>query len=260
MLISGQRPPDSGLRTFEKKKAPAAPPQDPVDQATFEAAREVALLPILDPAICATVMMASVIGGMGGGAGLSAAAPTLHAVLAGKAAQVEYRFDARGMDATGTMEEKSVAETVRQVGTDRVRLFGRFGSVQENILVRVSERGFRMTGRANGLDVDIEYSLGWQNHGLAPGLPQTWCDVRGTVGGLTYKAQAQLAHATEEGNALAHVLVEGQLGDRKLNKTYEMYTDDRVDRVVMEGTGQVAGADQSLRVELGLAAAGFLAR
>lgn len=233
---------------------PSPAGQDPVDQATFEAAREVAQLPILDPAVCATVMMASVIGGMGGGAGLSAAAPSLQAVIAGKAVQVEYRFDSQGMDASGTMDQHAVAETVRQVGTDRVRLFGRFGTVQENILVRMGERGVRMTGRANGLDIDLQYSLGWQNHNPAMGYPQTWCDVRGTVGGLTYKAQAQLAPSVEEGNNLARIVVEGQLGDQKINKSYAMFTDDQGNRVVMEGSGQVAGAEQSLRVELGLAA------
>lgn len=240
--------------------AAPAPAGDPVDQATFEAAREVAQLPLLDPAVSATVMMASVIGGMGGGAGLAAAAPTLQAVLAGRSCQVEYRFDSQGMDASGSMDQHSVAETVRPVGTGRVRLFGRFGNVQENLLVRMGEHGIRITGRANGLDLDLEYSLGWQNHGMSAGYPQTWCDVRGTVGGLTYKAQAQLAPSVEDDNSLAHVVVEGQLGDQKINKSYEMFTDDQVNRVVMEGSGQVAGADQSLRVELGLAAMGFLTR
>jgi hypothetical protein len=230
--------------------------QDPVDQATFEAARDVASLPLLDPAVCASVMMASVIGGMGGGAGLAAAAPSLQAVIAGKTAQVEYRFDSKGMDASGTMDDHSVAETVRQVGTDRVRLFGRFGSVQENLLVRMGDKGVKISGRANGLFIDLEYSLGWQNHTPETGYPQTWCDVRGTVGGLTYKAQAQLAPTVENDNSLAHVLVEGQLGDQKINKAYQMYTDDQVNRVVMEGSGQVAGAEQSIRVELGLGATG----
>lgn len=242
------------------RPAAAAVSTEPVDRASFEAAREVASLPLLDPAVCATVMMASVIGGMGGGAGLAAAAPSLQAVIAGKTAQVEYRFDSKGMDASGTMDEHSVAETVRQVGTDRVRLFGRFGNVQENLLVRMGEKGVRISGRANGLIVDLEYSLGWQNHTEGKAMPQTWCDVRGTVGGYTYKAQAQLAPTVENDNSLAHILVEGQLGDQKLNKSYAMYTDDQVNRVVMEGSGQVAGAEQSLRVELGLGAMGLLAR
>ncbi|GMU51106.1 MAG: hypothetical protein AMXMBFR33_02520 [Candidatus Xenobia bacterium] len=237
------------------------PLPEPVDQALLDAGREVALLPILDPAVCATVMMASVIGGMGGGAGLAAAAPTLKAVLDGRVAQVNYDFDRQGMDARGTVDERTVAETVRPVGSDRVRLFGRFGAVQENILVKLTDHGLRLTGKANGLEIDLQYSLGWQNRQVdqnpLPGQAQTWCDVRGTVGGLPYKAQASLAPSLERGDGLAQVLVEGQLGDQKINKSYALRTDPEIERVVMEGSGQVAGAEQSLRVELGLAAVGM---
>jgi hypothetical protein len=248
-------------RSAEPKPKAAAPTDSLA--VSFDRAREVALLPVFDPAVGAVMVMAGLALGMGGAGPVGAAMqPALSGILGDRQAEIHYNLDQLGMTSQGTIsggsearDRGNVAERLLPTGETTARLMGRVGDDQEDLVLTPSKAGIHLSGTVGSTPVDLEFGLLPTPGAVPSGADQyPWASVSGTIGDSRYNATATLSPSVQSGD-LAAITVRGALDDQSIDKTYRLTGDADSHTITIDGQGTLAGARQDMRLVVDLSQA-----
>lgn len=228
-------------------------------------ARDVALLPVFDPAVGAVMVMAGLALGMGGAAPVGAAMqPALSGQLGDQQAQIRYSINSLGMTSSGTLSGTgaftgNVSERLVPSGESTAHLTGHIGDDAEDLTLSVGVDGMHIAGTVGSVAVDLTYGL------LAPGAAPAgagdadadypWATVSGTIGGSTYNATATMSPPSQVGD-MAAISVRGALDQAAIDKTYRVTGDADSHTLTIDGHGTLAGSKQDMRLVVDLSQAG----
>lgn len=224
----------------EQPSVPAA-----LDFSRVDDPMEAALLPLMDPGLQWSLAAGLLHLANDGGAPLLSVFYSARAN--GVPMQMQYRVDIKGTQALvgrGQLSGQKVRESA-SLQDGRIRLRGRVGGRNENLIVSAADDKVQIDGHLGGVGTHLQM---WHLPYLSDAVEGI--HVQGTLGGQPYELDAVLFDCGEPSRSALHV--RGKLGDAPIARDYDITTRLAAEgaQLVFHGQGNTGGIQQQIDITM----------